>query len=295
MSVAFADYDGDGHMDAFVTNDSMENFLFHNLGNGTFEEIGLRAGVALPDQGRPVSSMGADFRDYDNDGLPDIVVTALANETFPLFRNLGKGMFADATYASRLGSLSIHHSGWGIGLFDFNNDGWKDLFTAQSHVNDRIEALESARYKEANGVFLNTGRGTFVDVSVEAGQNSIRAHRGSAYADLNGDGKIDGIVSCLQEPVEIWENVSADSNHWVVLKLVGVRSNRDGIGARIRIGDQVNQMTSAVSYASSSHAGVHFGLGKLETIARIEILWPSGTKQVLTDVRANQVLTVREN
>jgi len=294
MSVVFADYDGDGFPDAFVTNDSMPNFLFHNRGNGTFEETALAAGVALPDQGRPVSSMGADFRDYDNDGLPDISVTALSNETFPLFRNLGKGMFVDATHATRLGALSLHHSGWGVGLFDFNNDGWKDLFTAQSHVNDLIDRLEPSKYKEANGVFMNTGKGAFIDVSAAAGQDTVRAHRGSAFADLNGDGKLDVAVSCIGEPAEIWENSSSDANHWIILKLTGVRSNRDGIGATVRIGNQVNQMTSAVSYASSSHFGVHFGLGTLAKIPKIEIRWPSGSKQTLTDVKADQVLAVRE-
>jgi hypothetical protein len=294
MSVVFADYDGDGFMDAFVTNDNMPNFLFHNRGDGTFEETALLAGVALRDDGRAVASMGADFRDYDNDGLPDIATTALANETFPLFRNLGKGLFADATYTARLGSLTIHHSGWGVGLFDFNNDGWKDLFTAQSHVNDLVEKFEPARYKEANGVFMNNGRGAFVDVSRESGQDTVRAHRGSAFADLNGDGRIDAVVSCLGEPAEIWQNVGQDTNNWIILKLVGVRSNRDGIGARVRIGSQLNQMTSAVSYASSSHAGVHFGLGKMTRIPRIEIRWPSGITQVLADIKPNQVLPVRE-
>jgi hypothetical protein len=294
MSVAFADYDGDGFMDAFVTNDNMPNFLFHNRGNGTFEEVGLPAGVALPDLGRAVASMGADFRDYNNDGLPDIAVTALAGETFPLFRNLGKGAFTDAGYSSKLGLLTIHHSGWGTGLFDFNNDGWKDLFTANSHVNDLVEQFEAARYKEPNGVFLNLGDGTFRDVSAEAGQSAPRAHRGSAYADLNGDGRIDVVVSCLGEPAEVWENLGPPGN-WIILKLVGVRSNRDGIGARIRIGDQYNHMTSAVSYASSSHAGVHFGLGKLAQIPKIEIRWPSGAVQVLENVKPNQMLTVRES
>jgi hypothetical protein len=280
-------------MDAFVTNDNMPNFLFHNRSNGTFEETALIAGVALPDQGRAVASMGADFRDYNNDGLPDVAVTALAGETFPLFRNMGRGSFLDASYSSRLASLTVRHSGWGTGLIDFNNDGWKDLFTANSHVNDLVESFEAAKYKEPNGVYLNLGNGTFRDVSAEAGQVTARAHRGSAYADLNGDGRIDVVVSSLGEPAEVWENVSASGN-WILLKLTGVRSNRDGIGARIRIGDQYNHMSSAVSYASSSHAGVHFGLGKLEKIPKIEIRWPSGTLQMLEDVKVNQVLTVRE-
>jgi len=157
-----------------------------------------------------------------------------------------------------------------------------------------IDRLEPSKYKEANGVFMNTGKGGFVDVSAAAGQDSARAHRGSAFADLNRDGKIDVAVSCIGEPAEIWENSGGDANHWIILKLTGVRSNRDGIGATVRIGNQVNQMTSAVGYASSSHFGVHFGLGNLAKIPRIEIRWPSGSKQTLTDVKADQVLAVRE-
>ena len=294
MSVAVADYDGDGLPDIFIPNDKMPNFLFHNRGHGVFEETALAAGVALPDQGQPVSSMGADFRDYNNDGHPDITLTALAGETFPLFKNLGGGAFTDATYAARLAAPTLRHSGWGVGLFDFNNDGWKDLFTANSHVNDRIEQLEAAKYKEPNSVFVNLGNGTFADVSAAAAQQTIRAHRGSAYADLNGDGKIDVVVSSLGEPAEIWENTSPDANHWIVLKLTGTSSNRDGAGAQIRIGDQYNQMSSAVSYASSSHAGVHFGLAKSDRIPKIEIRWPSGKQQVLENVKADQVLAIRE-
>ena len=252
MSVAFADYDGDGYPDAFVTNDNMPNFLFHNRGNGTFEETALLAGVALREDGKAVASMGADFRDYDNDGLPDLAVTALAGETFPLFRNLGKGVFADATYLSKVGGASIHHSGWGIGLYDFNNDGWKDIFTANSHVNDRVEEFESAVYKEPNSVLANLGNGTFRDVSAEAGLRELKAHRGSAYADFDGDGKIDVVVSSLEQPVELWHNISPNANHWLALKLTGTHCNRDALGAHIRIGTQTNDMTSAVSYASST-------------------------------------------
>lgn len=294
MSVAFADYDGDGYPDVFVTNDNMQNFLFHNRGNGTFEEVGLLAGVALREDGKAVASMGTDFRDYDNDGLPDIAVTALAGETFPLFRNVGKGNFSDATYASHLGSLSLHHSGWGTGLFDFNNDGSKDLFTSNSHVNDRVEMFESAVYKEPDSVFANLGNGTFRDVSAEAGLNEPKAHRGSAYADLDGDGKIDVLVSSLEAPVELWQNVSPTPNHWIALKLVGTHSNRDGIGARVRIGNQWNDATSAVSYASSALDPVHFGLGANTQIDAVQIVWPDGKKQSVRDVKADQVLQLRE-
>jgi len=296
MSVAFADYDGDGLPDVFVTNDNLPNFLFHNRGDGTFEEVGLTAGVALLDHGKPVASMGTDFRDYDNDGLPDIVVTALTGDTFPLFRNIGKGAFRDATYASQMGPQSIRWSGWGNGLFDFNNDGAKDLFTANSHVNDKIDLFEATHYKQSNRVFANIGGGKFRDGSADAGPgfDVARAHRGSAFADFNGDGKIDVVVSSLGDAAELWQNVSPDTNHWLILKLVGTRSNRDGIGARIRIGNQWNQMTTAVSYASSSHFGVHFGLGAARLIDKIEIRWPSGTVQVLNGVNSDQVLEVRE-
>jgi len=296
MSVAFADYNDDGFTDVYVTNDNMQNFLFRNRGNGTFEEVGLQAGVALLNNGEPVSSMGVDFRDYDNDGLPDLAVTDLAHETFPLFRNLGKGMFDDATYTSGLARLTSPHSGWGNGFFDFNNDGWKDLFTANAHVDDNVALFEAATYRQPNSIFLNAGDGTFRDVSADAGEDfqAPRAHRGAAFADFNGDGRIDVVTSSLGEPAELWENVSPGPNHWIIVKPVGAASNRDGIGTRIRIGQQSNHMTSAVGYASSSHFGVHFGLGKTEKIEEIEIRWPGGTRQVLRDVRPDQVLVVRE-
>lgn len=296
MSVAFADYDNDGFMDMFVTNDNQENFLFHNRGDGTFEEVGVLAGVALLNSGKPVSSMGTDFRDYDNDGRPDISVVDLANETFPLFHNLGGGLFEDATYRSRLSVLTIERSGWSTGFFDLNNDGWKDLFTTCSHVDDNVEMFQATRYKQPNSIFANLGNGTFWDVSAQAGEDfqTPRPHRGCAFADFNNDGKIDVVVVSLQDRAELWENVSPDPNHWIIVKLTGTKSNRDGIGARVRIDKQSNHMSSACGYASSSHFGVHFGLGKVEKIPSLEIRWPSGIVQVLRDVKANQILEVRE-
>jgi hypothetical protein len=293
MSLAFADYDNDGFPDVFVTNDNMPNFLFHNKGNGTFEEVGLLAGTALRDHGKAVASMGVEFRDYDNDGLPDAFVTALAGETYPLFRNAGKGVFFDGTYQSKLGSLSVKHSGWGLGVFDFNNDGWKDIFTANAHVNDRVELFEPAIYREKNSVFVNEN-GVFRDVSDQAGMTLAAAHRGAAFGDFNGDGKLDAVISSLGEKAELWENISPEPQHWLILRLRGTKSNREGIGAKIRIGKQYNEMTTATGYASSSDWGVHFGVGSTTLVKTVEIQWPGGAKQVLTDVRTDQVLQVTE-
>ena len=286
MSVAFADYDQDGWPDVFVTNDNMPNFLFHNLGNGRFEEVALAAGTALRDAGKPVASMGVEFKDYDNDGLPDLFVTALAGETFPVFRNIGKGMFADATYTSKLGAAAVKHSGWGLGLFDFNNDGWKDLFTANSHVNDLVEKFEPAVYREKNSVFLNAG-GTFHDVSDESGLSLVRAHRGAAFADFDGDGRIDAVVSALGEPAELWQNVSPGAGHWIALTLP--------IGARVKIGSQYAEVTTTVGYASSAAIPPHFGLGAQTVIPKIEIRWPDGKTQTLTNIKADQLLTIHQH
>jgi hypothetical protein len=293
MSVAFADYDHDGFPDAFVTNDNMPNYLFHNKGNGTFEEVGLITGTALRDNGKPVASMGVEFKDYNNDGQPDLIFTALAGETFPVFKNDGKGGFLDATYLSRLGAAAVKHSGWGLGLFDFNNDGWKDLFTANSHVNDHVEQFESYTYKEKDSVFVNAG-GKFRDVSEEAGLSVVKAHRGAAFADLDGDGRIDAVVTSLGEAAELWRNAGPGNQHWIDVRLRGVKSNRDGIGAVVRLGNQYSEMTTTVGYASSVDDGLHFGLGDVTLVDKIEITWPSGGKQVLRDIKADQVLEVLE-
>ncbi len=297
MAVAAADYDGDGFPDLFVTNDKMPNFLFHNLGKGQFEEVAFEAAVAMSDTGTEISAMGADFRDVDNDGLPDIALTALSGETFPVFRNLGGGAFADISYSSRMGLLSRTYSGWGIGVFDFDNDGRKDIFTANSHVNNRVEAFEATEYRQHNSVFRNLGDGRFEDASAAAGTEflqAVRAHRGCAFADFNQDGRIDVVTSSLGDRPEIWENVSPGANTWLIVKLAGTVSNRDGIGAVVRIGNQTNHMTTSVGYASSSHFGVHFGTGRLQQVAQIEIRWPSGIRQTLRNVKTNQVLQVRE-
>ncbi|MGH9834128.1 MAG: FG-GAP-like repeat-containing protein [Blastocatellia bacterium] len=305
MGVSVADYDDDGFVDVFVANDTLPNFLFRNNGRGGFEEVGLGAGVAVNDSGRPVSSMGVDFRDYDNDGLPDLIVSALEGETYPLFRNLGKGFFADATWPSGLGAETVKHSGWSLGLFDFNHDGWKDLFTVNAHVNDNIELYNQQTYRQPNSVFVNTGGGLFQDMSREAGADLQikRAHRGCAFADFDHDGRVDVVTTSLNEPVELFRNESApasgEADHWLAIRLIGVKSNRDGIGAKIKIttssgATQFNHVTTSVGYASSSDVRAHFGLGKEKTVKEIEIRWPSGALQRLKEVAADRLLTLTE-
>ncbi len=297
MSVAFADANGDGWTDALVTNDNLPNFLFLNQAGEGFEEGGLFSGTALLQHGDPVASMGVDFRDYDNDSLPDVAVTALIAETFPLFRNVGEGFFEDATGTSGLAVHSNRHSGWGNGLYDFDNDGWKDLFTANSHVNDIIREFEATTpYREPNSVFANLADGSFEEVTTDAGSDfasSSKAHRGCAFADFDRDGRVDVVVASLGEAAELWQNTSPGQHAWLNVRLLGAKSNRDGIGAIVRAGRQTNVMTSAVGYASSSHDGVHFGLGE-SADTRLRVTWPSGTVQDLVRVSANQVLEVRE-
>lgn len=293
MSVVFADYDADGFPDAFVTNDNLPNFLFRNLGGGAFEEDALLGGAALLDHGKPVASMGADFRDYDNDGRPDIHVTALSGETFPLFRNEGAGFFSDATFSSQVAKAIGDKAGWCNGLVDFDNDGDKDIFTANSHVNDLVERTESYRYEQTNSLLVNDG-GRFSDRSAAAGFTAAAAHRGCGFGDFDNDGLMDIVVSSLNAPAELWRNTTATENHWVRFKLVGRTGNRDGFGARVRVGGQWNEAGSAVGYASSSHTGVHFGLGAAATLEEAEILWPSGVRQVLHDIAVDRVVTVRD-
>ncbi|HUO32498.1 MAG TPA: CRTAC1 family protein [Bryobacteraceae bacterium] len=296
MSASVIDYDGDGFPDIFVTNDTGPNFLFHNLGNGRFEEVALSAGVALPDNGRAVSGMGTDARDYDNDGRPDIIFSALTGETFPLFHNLGRGSFEDASYSTGLAPLTIRRSGWGIVFADLDNDGWKDVVSANSHVTDNIGVFSGDRYVLPNSIFRNRGNGTFEDVSATAGEafGVARAHRGLVAADLDGDGRLDLVVTVLGDSPEIWHNTTPGAYHWIEFRLHGRTGNRDALGAQIRVAGQTNVQSSSSGYASSTLAPVHFGLGTLEKIPGVEIVWPDGRTQKLTDVAPDRVVDVQE-
>jgi enediyne biosynthesis protein E4 len=301
MSVSFADYDGDGFLDAFVANDTTPAFLFHNLGGKRFEEVGVTTGVAYAPDGATLSGMGSDFRDVDNDGFPDIWYTAVEHQSFPLLVNGKSGDFDDRTVASGLQSTS-EMSGWGNGIFDFDNDGWKDLFVARSNVLDNISELTPARhYPEPNTLFHNLGHGKFEELTgkIGAGSELEGVHRGVAFGDLDNDGKIDMVITVLGGQVKILHNISENTNHWILIRLVGTRSNRMGLGAQIHITtangkSQWNSATTAVGYATSSDPRVHFGLGTNKAVQSIEIRWPSGIKQVLQDVPADQILTVTE-
>ena len=302
MGVVFADYDGDGFTDVFVANDNSPNRLFHNLEGKRFEEVGLQAGVAYNDEGAALAGMGADFRDLNNDGLPDIWHTAIENETFPLFINEGKGQFANAGQESRLANLTRPMSGWSNGAVDLDNDGWKDLVVARGNVMDNIEEVSRHfRYAEPNSVFRNLGSGQFADVSATAGSDFTRPapYRGLAYGDLDNDGRMDLVVTALGGAVRVFRNVTDTHNHWILLNLVGTKSNRMGIGAQIRVTTDdgrklYNEATTSTGYAASSDPRVHFGLGASRVIREIEIRWPSGTRQVLHDMAADRVAEVTE-
>ena len=300
MGVAFGDFNRDGLVDVFVANDSTRNLLFQNQGNGRFREVGLEMGVSYGDSGRPVAGMGADFRDYNNDGLPDIVLTGMVSDSFLLFRNQGKPFFfEDYGIQSGLTAVTRQLTGWGMGLFDFDNDGWKDLFSANAHFPymDKLLGLPTGL---ACSVFRN-GNGRFRDVSAEAGQ-SFRIpgyNRGAAFADFDGDGKVDVVVSVLNGQAHLFRNITADAGHWLAVKLVGTRSNRDGIGAELQavLPDGAvlyNHATTSVGYASSSEPLVRFGLGKYATLRELRISWPSGQTQIVQNVAADRVVEIRE-
>jgi enediyne biosynthesis protein E4 len=300
LGIAIADYDRDGHIDFFVANDSMVEFLYHNKGDGTFEEVALPSEVAVDVDGRTYAGMGVDFADYNNDGWPDIIVTDLANQRYALYQNNGDGTFTYASNTIGIGQMTMVHSGWGVRFFDYDNDGWKDLLIAQGHDLDTIELnYPNLHYREPMLLARNTGHG-FVDVSAQSGTvfRQPWVARGMAIGDLDNDGRLDAVVTTNDGAVHILRNETATRNHWLILKLVGHKSNRDAIGAEVKLvtnaGQQFATVSTAGSYLSASDKRVHFGLGQDRIVQKIEIRWPSGIRQTLKDISADQVLQIDE-
>jgi hypothetical protein len=301
LGVAFEDYDKDGHLDLFFANDSMLEYLYHNKGDGTFEEVGLTAAVAADADGRTYAGMGVDFADYRNTGWPSLLVTDLANQRYSLYENNRDGSFNYVSQETGIGKMTLLHSGWGVRFFDYDNDGWKDLMIAQGHDLDTIElTAPTLRYREHLLLAHNDHGKGFTDVSSESGQVFQKnwVGRGLAIGDLDNDGRLDAVVTTNDGPAYVLHNEIPTNNHWLLLELVGHKTNRDAIGAQIKIvtgdGPQYAMVTTAGSYLSSGDKRVHFGLGKQTQVSTIEIRWPSGITQTLKDVHANQILQIDE-
>jgi len=299
--VAFADFNNDGFLDIDVANDSFPQFLFKNNGDGTFTEIGKMAGVGYTEDGKAFAGMGTDFADVDNDGNPDIVTTALPYEYFSFFRNNGNGSFNYATLTSNLGKITRLFSGWGMRIFDYDNDGRKDLFFANSHVMDNIEVTQPhLSYRQKPLLLRNVGK-EFVNISSISGEvfNREWAARGSAFGDLDNDGDVDIVVSNCDGPAYYLRNEGGNRNHWIGMILLGVRSNRQGIGAKIQLTTadgktQYSTVSTAGSYLSSNDSRLFFGVGGEQSIKEIRIGWPSGTEQVISNPKPDQFLKVVE-
>lgn len=301
LGVAIGDYDRDGHIDLLVSNDSMVEYLFHNKGDGTFEQVGLESGIAVDGNGRTFAGMGADLSDYNNDGYPDIAIDSLANQEYAAFRNNRDGTFTYDSFATDLGRISLLHSGWGLRFVDYDNDGWKDLLIAQGHDFDNIQAsFPQLRYREPVMLLRNLNGKRFVDVGPDSGTvfQQRWVGRGLAVGDIDNDGRMDAVVTENGGPAHILMNRTQATNHWIGFKLVGHKSNRDGIGAEIRVdtstGSQWYTITTASSYLSSGDVRAHFGLNRDAVARRVEIRWPSGIIQTLNDVRGDRYIVIDE-
>jgi hypothetical protein len=300
LGIAIADYDRDGLIDIFVANDSMPEFLFHHKADGTFEEVGLESEVAVNSEGQTYAGMGVDFADYENTGWPGLVVTDLANQRYALYHNNHDGTFDYASFNAGLGAMSQLHSGWSLRFMDYDNDGWKDLLITQGHDMDNIEMVSPRlRYREPMLLVRNVG-GKFVDVSSISGDifNEAWVGRGMAIGDIDNDGRIDAVVSTNGGPAHVLLNRTVTDNHWITLHLTGHKSNRDGIGALVKLttaqGSQWVTLTTSSGYLSASDPRVHFGMGASAIADSIEIRWPSGIVQTLTNVKGDRQIQVDE-
>jgi len=301
LGVALADFDRDGLTDIFVANDAIRQFLYRNRGDATFEEVALLAFAAFDEDGRAFSGMGVDFADYDNDGLPDVVVTNLANQCWALYRNTGDGAFSYDTHAAGIGRISLLSSGWGVRFLDYDNDGWKDLFLARGHVLDTIELTSPHLKYQETPLLARNEEGRFRDISDEAGDvfRTPMVARGLATGDIDDDGDVDIVLSTLDDRARVLLNQGDHRGHWIQLRLIGRRSNRDGIGADVRVvtaSGAIRQatVTTTAGYLSAGDRRVHLGLGAEREVRSVEIRWPSGVVQHLSDVQPDRTLTVNE-
>jgi enediyne biosynthesis protein E4 len=300
FAVTWLDYDGDGHHDIFVANDREPSFLFHNSGKGTFEDRAVSAGVAYGAEGTAVSGMGVAAGDYDGSGRESLLVSALNGETFPLFHNEGKGLFSFATDHSGLRMPTMSTSAWGISFLDYDNDGRPDIVTGNGHVNPDVDKdIIGVHYEERMGLFRNVGRGKFEDVSATVGAFARRrSTRGLAVGDYDNDGHLDVLCINRNAEAELFRNVAAEKNNWVMLRLDGIQSNRDGAGAQVLMTSGKHKRYAECrlgsSYASSPDKRLHFGLGDQARVDRLEIRWPSGRKDVYSDLDANRIYVATE-
>jgi hypothetical protein len=299
LGVSFADYDNDGFMDVYVANDSVQSFLYRKKGNGTFAEVGLLAGVGFNEDGKTFAGMGVDFADYDNDGHPDIAVTDLSNERYRLFRQNGDGSFRDRTDMSGVGGATLPFSGWSLRLFDYDNDGWKDMFVAQGHVMDTIEkTAPNLKYLQPPLLLRNVS-GRFVRVLAGDVFEKEWAGRGAAFGDVDNDGDIDVVVSNVGQRPLVLRNDGGNRANWLAIRTAGSISNRDGIGCRVKVVSasglaQYFTVATTAGYLSASDKRLLVGLGPDATAALVEIRWPSGIVQKFADVKAGQTLTATE-
>jgi hypothetical protein len=301
MGTGCADYDNDGDTDIIVANDEWANFLFQNDGAGKFEEVGLISGIAYDLAGSAQSSMAIACGDHDNDGWIDIHMTSYQHESATLYRNSGEGFFEDATRATGAGARTLPYVTWGNGFVDFDNDGDRDLFIACGHLQDNVHLFDdTTTYLEPNILLMNTGNAKFIDVSHQCGDGlSVNlSSRGAGFDDLDNDGDVDVVILNSRREPTILRNDSANSNHWIQIHLRGTKTNRDGVGARVKVtaGDltQIDEVHSGHGYQSHYGMRLHFGLGKRNRVDRIEVRWIGGGLDVLKNIDTDQLLTITE-